>query len=58
MSTTTVSSTTPRRFLVIRYDTTGLTDDEVAALTGEALAQAADSDVHPDVDVTQEVEVW
>lgn len=43
--------------LVIRYDVTGLSEDEIAVLAGEAQAQAESSDAdewsvgHPDVPV-------
>lgn len=43
-----------RRYLDVRYDVTGLTDDEVGELAGEAHAQAERSDGHPSVGVESE----
>jgi hypothetical protein len=42
------------RFLVVRYDVTGLTPDEVDELTLEAVVQAEASDGHRAVSVTAE----
>lgn len=40
-----------RRYLEVRYDVTGLTDEEIGQLALEAAAQAEDSDGHPAVEV-------
>lgn len=37
------------RFLVVTYDVTDLTEDEIAGLAGESLVQAESSDLHPGV---------
>lgn len=50
-----------RRVLVVRYDVTGLTDEEIGQLELEAVVQGESSDSdednpgHPDVPVTSEI---
>jgi len=43
------------QFLTVRYDVTDWTDNQIDALTGEAIVQAEASDDHPTCEVTTSV---
>jgi hypothetical protein len=44
-----------RSRLVVEFDATGLTKDQIGWLTSEVVAQAESSEEHPSVDVTSEI---